>query len=209
MDATASADGPAIPYPLAVAVVVPTEGRNRLTVALRPILAAPHWLLVGPAWVTRFGSAGLLGSAAYLLAVVNWFAMVAFGEDLKGVRDFQLYYLRWRTRAIAYESLLVDAYPPFGDAPYPAAITVSEPLVPRDRVSIAVRLLLAVPHLVVLFFLTIAWCLVTIAAWVVIVFTGHYPAGFETFALGCMRWLLRVEAYLLLLVDDYPPFTLD
>ena len=48
-----------------------------------------------------------------------------------------------------------------------------------------------------------------IAAWVVIVFTGHYPAGLETFALGCMRWLLRVEAYLLLLVDDYPPFTLD
>ena len=72
MDATAaSADDSAIPYPVAIAVVVPTEGRHRLTVALRPILAVPHWLLVGPAWVTRFGSVGLLCSAAYLLLLVD------------------------------------------------------------------------------------------------------------------------------------------
>ena len=85
---------------------------------------------------------------------------------------------------------------------------MTEPTV-RDRATIAVRLLLAVPHLVVLFFLVLAWALCTIVAWFAILFTGTYPASLYPFALGVMRWTLRVEAYLLLLVDEYPPFTLD
>jgi hypothetical protein len=36
-----------------------------------------------------------------------------------------------------------------------------------------------------------------------------YPASLYEFGLGGMRWGLRVEAYLLLLVDEYPPFSLD
>ena len=46
-------------------------------------------------------------------------------------------------------------------------------------------------------------------AWFVIVFTGAYPSSLAPFGLGVMRWMLRVEAFLLLLVDEYPPFALD
>jgi hypothetical protein len=167
-------------------------------------------VLVGPAgWVRPFGGAGLLGSAAYLLAIVNWFSLLINGTDLKGVRDFQLYYLRWRTRALAYMALFVDAYPPFGDGTYPVSIEVADPPAMRDRATIAVRLLLAVPHLVMLSFLLIAWLVTTVIAWFAIVFTGSYPVALSTFGAGAMRWMLRVEAYLLLLVDDYPPFALD
>jgi uncharacterized protein DUF4389 len=28
------------------------------------------------------------------------------------------------------------------------------------------------------------------------------------FSVGVLRWMTRVEAYLLLLVDEYPPFSL-
>jgi hypothetical protein len=196
-------------YPVAVSVETQAGERNRLTTALRPILAIPHMILVGPgAWLHRADSAGLIGGAAYLLAVVNWFAILVAGGPINGIRDFQLYYLRWRTRAIAYMALFVDAYPPFGDGAYPTAITVTEPIV-RDRTTIAVRLILAVPHLVVLFFLVLAWGLCTVGAWFAILFTGRYPASLFPFAVGVMRWTLRVEAYLLLLVDEYPPFTLD
>jgi len=150
----------------------------------------------------------LIGAAAYVLAVVNWFSILVTGHPLNGIRDFQLYYLRWRTRALAYMALFVDPYPPFGDASYPATIAVTEPVV-RDRATIAVRLILAVPHVIVLFFLVLAWLLCTVIAWFAILFTGRYPASLYPFALGVMRWLLRVEAYLLLLVDEYPPFTLE
>ena len=196
-------------YPIAISVDAPVGDRNRLTSALRPILSIPHMILVGPgAWFHRFDSAGLIGAAAYVLAIVNWFSILVTGHPLTGIRDFQLYYLRWRTRALAYMALFVDPYPPFGDAPYPATIAVTEPAV-RDRATIAVRLILAVPHVIVLFFLVLAWVLCTVIAWFAILFTGRYPASLYPFALGVMRWMLRVEAYLLLLVDEYPPFTLE
>lgn len=206
---TMDQDYPLSRYPIEVSVEAPTGERNRLTSALRPILAIPHMILVGPgAWLHRLDSAGLIGAAAYVLAIVNWFAILVTGNSIKGIRDFQLYYLRWRTRAVAYMALFVDPYPPFGDASYPATIAVTEPAV-RDRATIAVRLILAVPHLIVLFFLVLAWALCTVIAWFAILFTGRYPASLYPFALGVMRWLLRVEAYLLLLVDEYPPFTLE
>ena len=197
-------------YPVSIAVESTLGGRNRLTTFLRPVLAIPHMILVGPgSWLHRLDSAGLLGAAAYVLAVVNWFMILVTGESVASIREFQLYYLRWRTRAVAYMALFADAYPPFGDGAYPASITVVAPGSERDRATVAVRPILAVPHLVVLFFLLFAWALVTLAAWVMILFTGAYPATLHPFALGVMRWMLRVEAYLLLLVDEYPPFTLD
>lgn len=104
---------------------------------------------------------------------------------------------------------MVDPSPPFGDAPYPATITVDEPASARDRATIAARPILAIPHVVVLFLLACGWALSTFMAWVAILFTGAYPAFLYPFGVGVMRWLLRVEAYLLLLVDEYPPFTLD
>ena len=198
------------PHPVGVSATVPLQNRDRLTTALRPLLAIPHLVLVGPTgWVRPFGAAGLLGSAAYVLAIVNWFSLLLHNEDLKGVRDFQLYYLRWRTRSLAYLALFADAYPPFGDSPYPVAIEVAAPSTARDRVTIAVRPILAVPHLVVLFFILLAWLVATVIAWFSIVFTGSYPAVFSAFAIGAMRWMLRVEAYMLLLVDEYPPFSLE
>ena len=60
-----------------------------------------------------------------------------------------------------------------------------------------------------LFFLLLAWLIVTVFAWFAILFTGEYPASLAPFAISVLRYLMRVEAYLLLLVDEYPPFALD
>lgn len=200
----------ATPYPVSIALEPQLEARNRLTTAFRPILVVPHSILVGPIyWSNRTGGVGLLGAAAYVLAIVSWFTLLVTGEHIRGIREFSLYYLRWRARSIAYMALFVDPYPPFGDAPYPAAIEVVDPSLPRDRATIAVRLLLAIPHLVVLCFLLVAWLLTTVIAWFAILLTGAYPRSLYPFGVGVMRWALRVEAYLLLLVDDYPPFRIE
>ena len=68
---------------------------------------------------------------------------------------------------------------------------------------------MALPHLLLLPLLLAAWFFTTVAAWVLILLRGRYPEPLFPFAVGVVRWAVRVEAYLLLLVDEYPPFTLD
>jgi len=208
-----------MPYPVSIMVTPALANRNRLTTAVRLILAIPHIVLVGGATIglglssgdgktTASSQGGLLGAVAFFLAVVSWFTIVIAGAHLPGIRQFTLFYMRWRVRALAYMMLLTDPYPPFGDGEYPASLEVVDPSGPRDRLTVAVRLILGIPHFIALFFVLLAWLLATIIAWFSIVFTGAYPQGLYEFGVGALRWMLRVEAYMLLLVDEYPPFSL-
>jgi Domain of unknown function (DUF4389) len=109
----------------------------------------------------------------------------------------------------------VTAYPPYqaypGPAPAIAAppailVAVSEP-VPQRRVTVAFRLILAVPHLFVLYFSLIAVLVVAFIGWWGALFTGRLPQFAVTFQSGVLRWMTRVFAYTFLLTDVYPPFT--
>jgi hypothetical protein len=205
-------------YPVSVSVEPSLTSRNRLTTAFRLILAIPHLILVGGVGMglayrgdgrtSAGGEGGLLGAVAVFLAIVSWFTIVFTGTHIIGIRQFTAFYLRWRVRALAYVMLLEDPYPPFGDAPYPASIEIVDPVSERGQLTVALRLILAIPHLVVLVFVLLAWTLTTIAAWFIILFTGDYPRGLYEFGVGALRWRLRVESYMLLLVDEYPPFSL-
>jgi hypothetical protein len=211
----------AMPYPVSVGVEPLLTNRNRLTTAFRLLLAIPHLILVGgvgagfayhsggnsPASFS--GETGVLGTFAFILAIVSWFTIVLGGEHSRTIREYTRFYLRWRVRALSYVMLLQDRYPPFGDAAYPTSLTVEDPTSPRNRVTVGFRLLLAVPHYIALFFVLFAWWVTTIVCWVAILITARYPHGLYEFGVGALRWLLRVEAYLLLMVDEYPPFTLN
>ena len=211
----------AMPYPVTTSVEPQLADRNRLTTAFRLILAIPHLFLVGSVgfgfaansrrsdFFSFGGETGLLGGVALLLAIVSWFTIVIASEHYTPIRRYTRFYLRWRVRGLAYLMLLSDVYPPFGDGAYPASLTCDDPAASRDRLTVGLRVILAIPHFFVLFLLLCAWWVTTVVAWFSIVFAGRYPEGLYHFGANVLRWLIRVEAYMLLMVDDYPPFSLS
>ena len=71
------------------------------------------------------------------------------------------------------------------------------------------RIILAIPQLIVLYFLFIALFFVVVIGWFAALFMGRLPDWAHSFISGVVRWSTRVGAYLLLLTDRYPPFSLD
>ena len=198
-------------YPVSFDVEPQTADRNRLTTAFRLILAIPQVLIVGSPGSIGLGAnsgTGAFGAVISLTSVFAWFAVLFTGKYPRDLWKLAKMYMVWRANVVAYVALLRDEYPPFGSGPYPVTFEVEYPE-QSNRWSVAFRLILAIPQLIVLLFVLLAWVVTVVIAWFAILFTGRYPEGLYGFGVGVQRWTLRVQAYLFLMRDEHPPFSLQ
>jgi len=175
----------------------------------RPLV---NWLLAIP----HLFVLNVLQSVSQVVGVISWFAIVFTGKLPDGLAKFQAMYLRYQLRTYAFAGFMREEYPPFsfdattsdpGDDPR-LRVDVQPQLTDRNRLTAFFRIILVIPHVIVLAVLFIASFVVTVVAFFAVLFTGRWPVGMRDFVLNVWRWGLRVETYFLLLTDTYPPFAL-
>jgi Domain of unknown function (DUF4389) len=76
----------------------------------------------------------------------------------------------------------------------------------RSRLTTFFRLLLAIPHLLIVAFWGLAVFFGVIVAWFGLLFTGRWPLGLYMFTANFLKYFTRVSGYCWLLTDPYPPF---
>jgi hypothetical protein len=184
---------------------------DRMTTFFRLIWAIPILILLSLlAGSVHAGSAGEVSGGATAGLFIATVLMLVFRRRYpRWWFDFGVELARFSARVSAYLFLLTDRYPSTTD-PQSVHLEVAYPDAERlHRWLPLVKWLLAIPHFIVLAFLSIAALIVTIIAWFAILFTGLYPRSLFDFTVGVGRWATRVWAYAFLLVtDEYPPFSL-
>jgi Domain of unknown function (DUF4389) len=90
-------------------------------------------------------------------------------------------------------------------APVPPALVV-ERVERRRRLSVAFRLLLVLPQVVVLFVLLLVGVIVLVLGWFAALVLGRLPEPLARYLCHLTRYTTRVYAYAWLLTDRYPPF---
>jgi Domain of unknown function (DUF4389) len=93
-------------------------------------------------------------------------------------------------------------------ASVPPALLV-EPIRRRGRLSVAFRLLLVLPQAVALYVLSLVGVVVVLLGWLAALVLGRLPAPFARYLAHLTSYATRVNAYLWLLTDRYPPFRLS
>jgi len=196
-------------YPVTFTVEYP-ERSSRILVVLRAFF---EWLYVGiPHGICLL----LYGIAVGVVTFIAFWTILLTGRYPKGMFDFVVGYGRWCSNVNAYLLLLRDEYPPFSreqKMDYPVTLTIDYP----EKLSRGVLLLkvlfgwlyVGIPHGICLWLYGIAVGVVTFIAFWAILFTGRCPKGMFDFVVGYMRWSNNLTAYLLLLRDEYPPFSGD
>jgi hypothetical protein len=96
---------------------------------------------------------------------------------------------------------------PMDDAParLPIRIVVTDDL-ERSRVTVFFRLILAIPHLIVVALWGIAAAAVSIVLWLALLFEGKAPRSLQSFVVSYLRYAVQVGAYVHLAAGPYPPF---
>jgi hypothetical protein len=174
----------------------------------RPLV---QWLLAVPHLMV----AEALNSLRQVLTLISLFTVLFTKQIPRPLFDAIAMTYRYEWRAVSYALFLHEDYPPFsftadaaddGVEPH-TALNLTYPG-ELNRWKPLYKWILAIPHYVVALALTVAAVGAVVIGFFAVVFTGEFPLGPRDFIVKAWRYGLRVQAYVGLLTDQYPPFAL-
>jgi hypothetical protein len=187
------------PHPISL-VVEDDLRRSRLTVFFRLLLSIPHFV-----WLA------LWTVVALAAVIVAWVAALVVGQVPDALHRFLAAYVRYVTHVRAYLFLAANPFPGFtGRAgTYPVDVEIAGP-VPQSRWSILLRLILALPALLLSSTMTgtrngggtvgTAGFL----GWFASLVRGRMPSGLRGLLAYSLRYAAQTHGYLFLLTSRYP-----
>jgi hypothetical protein len=192
-----------VPYPLQLEFQADTH-ITRWRPLVQWLYAIPHLMI-----------AGALRSLRQVLTLISLFTVLFTKQIPRPLFDVIVMTYRYEWRATSYALFMHEDYPPYdfelsseddGVEPH-TSLRLSYPD-DLERWKPLYKWFLAIPQYFVLAGLFIAACLGVVAGFFAVLFTGEYPQGIRDFLVNAYRYALRVEAYVGLLTDRYPPFSL-
>ena len=196
-------------YPATLTIDYP-EKANRLTVFFRLIMAIPIMIILGLLSYQGFTNEQFPNESYWVgILVLPTLLMIVFRRKYpKWWFDWNVQLTKFSFRVVSYLLLLRHEYPST-DEEQAVIVQIQYPNVKEDlnRWLPLIKWLFVFPHIIVLCFIMMGVLLSTILAWLIILISGKYPRKIFEFVVGALRWILRVQAYALLLItDQYPPF---
>jgi hypothetical protein len=191
-------------YPVQLEVQTPDKIAN-----WRPLV---HWLMAIPHFFILY----VLMIVAEVVAFVAWFAILFTGRMPEGMANLICMALRYQARVQAYATFLHEQYPPFEFSTTPTdpgGTPVSANFRPalggRNRLTCALRVIWMIPALIVTMIIALIGGICALVGFFAVLFTGKWPASLYSWVMKSMRASLRLNAYAMLLIDEYPPLSFD
>jgi hypothetical protein len=193
----------------------PVTITGELSSELSPWLWLIKWLLIIPHVLLLI----LIWIGVALSVIGAFFAILVTGRYPRGLFDFNLGAMRytWRVGFYSYSALGTDQYPPFSmdrEDDYPATLDVPYP----ERLSrglVLIKWILAIPHMIIVSLLGGPFGgrniigILTLVVGILLLIRRVYPEEIYDLLMGMNAWSFRVAAYMALMTDEYPPFSLD
>lgn len=174
----------------------------------RPLV---HWLLFIPHAVILYG----LRALVCVVALMYWLVLVFTGRLDRNLFGMMALYERYNARAIGFLLGFSEESPPFdfrmggadNDAYSPITLNLPEPAERGSR-KLALNVLLAIPHYVVLAVFAVTAIVAAAIAWFAVLFTGRWPQGLRNFLIRVNNYYYRVWLYATMVDSEYPRFGL-
>ena len=171
---------------------------------VRFVLLIPHFFIIM-----------LLGIVAFVQVLFSWIPVLLLGRYPGWGYRWTGGLLAYSQRVGAYALLMTPEYPPFAleAEMFPVSVRFDEGVRINRAWGIPVighivRWLVLIPHWIVLSLLSFLAFVLMLFVWVPVLILGRQADAVYTFIGGVYRWNLRVNAYALMMVDKYPPFSL-